>query len=305
MASAATSVRTLLISDVHLGCKHAQVKACLDFLQSYQPEQIYLVGDFIDGWKCNKGWHWPDECNQILNHLEQLIREGTEVFYVPGNHDAFLRNADYLRMIPEAFSQVKIADEFVFETLQGWRLLITHGDLFDFFETRAQWVSRATAGVYDFVLSLNRWVNRRRVGSNPYGACAFLKDRVKRGVRFISSFESSIMQHARQRRCEGVVCGHIHTPAIVRRKDSIYFNTGDWVENCTGLVEHHDGTIRLESTYGTPKTLQLNPHERLAMRTRSASADDRSDWYYGDDTERFDGNVSVESEFEKVRQIAG
>jgi len=225
---------------------------------------VYLVGDFIDAWKCNRGWHWSAECDEIVAHLEGLIRGGTEIFYVPGNHDSFLRNASFLRLVPQVFSQIKIADEFVFETRGGWRFLVTHGDLFDWFETQAQWISKATAGIYDAILSLNRLWNRHlgRHDANPYGACAVIKDRVKRGVRFISKFEATIMQHAHRRQCEGVICGHIHTPDIIHRGGLLYCNTGDWVENCTGLVEHHDGTIRLESTYSASKTLVLETHSR-------------------------------------------
>ncbi|MEM9645127.1 MAG: UDP-2,3-diacylglucosamine diphosphatase [Planctomycetota bacterium] len=267
-----TSIRTLLISDVHLGCKHAQTEAFLSFLRSYRPKQIYLVGDFIDGWKCNRGWHWTDECDQILDHLAKLIREGTEVFYVPGNHDSFLRNSSYQSWLPEAFANVRIADEFVYETVGGWRFLVTHGDLFDWFETRAQWISKGTSWLYDAILSINRWLTSQRGddAANPYAACAAIKHRVKSGVRFISRFEDAITRHAHSRRCEGVICGHIHTPDIVRDGSTLYCNTGDWVENCTGLVEQHDGTICLVSKYKPSQSLALGTHQRRAVPVRTA-----------------------------------
>ncbi|MCM2371301.1 UDP-2,3-diacylglucosamine diphosphatase [Aporhodopirellula aestuarii] len=269
-----TEVRTVLISDVHLGSKHSQSKQCLEFLRSYSPERVYLVGDFIDGWRCNQGWHWSDECNEIIEHLEALIQQGTEVFYVPGNHDAFLRNEQSLEMLPGKFSDVRFANEFVFESKGGWRFLITHGDLFDMVETQAQWISKVTSFAYDSVLSANRLFNRlpTRRRKNPYGACATLKSLVKRVVMMLSGFEAAIMQHARDQNCDGVICGHIHTPAIVYSEEMLYCNTGDWVENCTGLVEHLDGSIRLESIYGSPRMLQLPTHPRL-RRTNTSTRD--------------------------------
>ncbi|TVP97260.1 MAG: UDP-2,3-diacylglucosamine diphosphatase [Planctomycetaceae bacterium] len=252
-------VRTLLISDVHLGCKHSQSSEFLQFLRGYAPDRLYIVGDFIDAWKISSGWHWSDECDQIIAHLVRLAHAGTRIFYVPGNHDCLFRNPAFRDMLPRGFPHFEVANEFVFETVRGWKLLVTHGDLFDIFETRLQWISKASTPFYDACLSLNWWFHRWILGEqkNPYGVCAVLKNRVKRGVRFISQFESKIKQHARQRACEGVVCGHIHTPDIVQSDSMLYFNTGDWVENCTGLVEHHDGRLELTSRYSQHRQLDL------------------------------------------------
>lgn len=254
-------VRTLLVSDVHLGSKHAQSKEFLHFLRGFSPEAVYIVGDFIDGWKINSGWYWCQWCDAIIDHLIEMVRAKTKIFYVPGNHDAFLRNSAFRAMLPKGLADVEVANEFIFESQRGYRFLVTHGDRFDIVETRARWVSKATAGFYDACLSLNWWSHRflKTRPGNPYGVCARLKDRVKRGVRFISNFENQLMNHARVQACHGVICGHIHTPDIVQSADGLYFNTGDWMENCTGLVEHHDGKIELVSRYTDNRDLQLPP----------------------------------------------
>ena len=254
-----TDIRTLLVSDVHLGCKHSRASEFLCFLKQYRPETVYLVGDFIDAWKINSGWHWSDECDQIVEHMIGLGRQGTRIFLIPGNHDSFLRNPAFQAMLPGDLPHVQIADEFVFETLRGWKLLVTHGDLFDVFETRAQWISKLSTLFYDTCLSINRTICNAFFAEtrNPYGGCAILKQRVKRGVRFVSGFESKIADHAKLRDCEGVVCGHIHTPNIINDSSMLYCNTGDWVENCTGLVEYVDGRIHLVSRYGKDQHLDL------------------------------------------------
>lgn len=253
------AVRTLCVSDVHLGCKHARASRFLDFLRQYTPDSLYLVGDFIDTWKINSGWHWSSDCDEVISHLIRLARQGTKIHYVSGNHDAFLRHPAVALAMPHNLPSFQIASEFVFETLSGHRLLVTHGDLFDYFETRAQWVSRASSWFYDSCLSLNWWFHRFLLEQhqNPYGVCSTLKNRVKRGVRFVSHFESRIMGHAQRRACDGVVCGHIHTPAIVEGESAWYFNTGDWVENCTGLIERHNGQMCLVQTYGEDVVLDL------------------------------------------------
>ncbi|MCO8121213.1 UDP-2,3-diacylglucosamine diphosphatase [Stieleria sp. TO1_6] len=274
--SAPMAIRTLLVSDVHLGCKHARTEEFLRFIERYRPDTLYLVGDFFDAWKINSGWHWNELCDRIVDHLIKLVDDGTRLLYTPGNHDSFLRQSAFQAMLPASFPAVKVADEFVFETLHGWRFLVTHGDLFDFFETKAQWISKGSSAFYDSCLSLNRWVQRRFLGQdrNPYGACAVVKGRVKRGVKFISRYENKIMQHASNRQCDGVICGHIHTPVIKQSNSILYCNTGDWVENCTGLIEHHDGGLQLVSRYGEAQSLPL-PRRTVCFATKdpNSSAD--------------------------------
>ena len=211
-------VRTLFISDLHLGCPHAQSAACCEFIQTMRPQTLYIVGDFIDMWKLGRRWHWSDHCDAILDQIARWMAVGTIVKYLPGNHDSLLRQDRYRSMLPAAFGDVQIADEFVFESAAGMRMLVTHGDAFDVFETRAQWLSKGTTSIYSSILSFNRWLSRwRTVGVNPYAGCAVIKDRVKRWVRFISRFESALVDHANDRGCQGVICGHIHTPALWAR----------------------------------------------------------------------------------------
>ena len=46
-------------------------------------------------------------------------------------------------------------------------------------------------------------------------------------------------------RCDGVMCGHIHS-ADDKQIDGIhYLNSGDWVESKTAIVEHFDGRLEL------------------------------------------------------------
>ena len=55
----ALSVRTVWISDLHLGTPGCQAKALLDFLRDVECETLYLVGDIIDGWQLRRSWYWP------------------------------------------------------------------------------------------------------------------------------------------------------------------------------------------------------------------------------------------------------
>ncbi|EMI57732.1 metallophosphoesterase [Rhodopirellula sallentina SM41] len=260
------------MSDVHLGCKHSRAEEFLVFLRRFHPESIYLVGDFIDGWRINAGWHWSQTCDDIITHLMTLANGGTRIHYVSGNHDSFLRNQAFQSGCLASFPQLEIGNEFFFETLGGWRFLVTHGDQFDCVEENAQWLSKGTTTLYDACLGLNRLWHKALLpkDDNPYGGCSVLKDRIKRWIRFVSGFENKLLEHARRNACDGAICGHIHTPDIVSGDQMWYLNTGDWVENCTGLIERYNGQIQLVQRYNEDMFLQL-PAKEEASQTAEAT----------------------------------
>lgn len=244
-------VRTVFLSDVHLGSRHSQCDELLEFLDGLSPERLYIVGDFIDGWELKRSFRWLPCYSRLLLRLTALAERGTRLFYVPGNHDSFVKDQTLTAGVIDRLGFVEIADEFVFETADRRRFLVTHGDRFDIVEQSAQWLSVGTTGLYNTILSANWWLSRLmgRRGQSPYRLCAILKNRVKAAIRFISRFENLLIAHAKQQGCDGVICGHLHTPAIVHRDGVTYCNTGDWVENCTALLEYADGSLELEYYY--------------------------------------------------------
>jgi UDP-2,3-diacylglucosamine pyrophosphatase LpxH len=267
------NIRTLFISDVHLGCKFSQGDQLLRFLDGLRPERVYLVGDFIDSWRLGRGWTWPPFARELIDRLSAMASAGTSIFYVAGNHDAFLRQDDPLgRVLLKECGVSCVGDEFVHETIDRRRLLVTHGDLFDAVERCSPWISYAMMIAYDSVLSANWTLSQilRRTSSSPYSLCAIGKDWVKRIVKFLSSFEASLLEHARGRNCDGVVCGHLHTPRMIRRDDMLYLNTGDWVENCTAIVEYLDGALELQRFYRRPDEPRVIVHPQPLRRRRVA-----------------------------------
>lgn len=252
------SVRTLIVSDVHLGCRFAQADHFLTYLNRVRPEQLFILGDFLDGWELGSRWHWKPVYSKIIDRLFELADAGTELYYTPGNHDQFLRRPDVRDLLHKSGLCVHVSDEFIFETQNGKRFLVLHGDRFDVVEMRHQWFSVILSHMYKPLLSFNFWFNKLtgREGS-PYSACAYIKHKVKTAVRFFSHFEEMLVRYVRDRDCDGIICGHIHTPGVARSKSTTYINTGDWVENCTALIEHHDGELVLESYFSSRAPQQV------------------------------------------------
>jgi UDP-2,3-diacylglucosamine pyrophosphatase LpxH len=236
------SYRAVFISDIHLGTKGCQAELLLDFIRHIECDTLYLVGDIIDGWKLRSGWHWPQSHNDVVQKILRMARKGVNVIYVPGNHDDRVRE-----FVGVHFGGVVVARDAIHETADGKRFLVLHGDEFDGVVQHARWLAFVGDYAYRALIATNTLFNRvrRRMGFGYWSLSAFLKTKVKNALQFVENFEAAVADEARRRGVDGVICGHIHK-AEMRDIDGIaYINDGDWVESCSALVEHHDGSLEI------------------------------------------------------------
>ncbi len=234
--------RAIFISDTHLGTPGCQSARLLDFLRRTESDYLYLVGDIIDGWQLKRRWFWHQTHNDIVQKVLRKARKGTQVCYVPGNHDESARH--YIGL---DFGGIVIRAEAEHTTADGRRLLVTHGDLFDAVVQCARWLALLGDALYAFTLKLNQHWNtlRARAGLPYWSLSQFLKHKVKNAVSYIGAFEDALAREARSRGFDGVVCGHIHQAEIRDIGGVLYCNDGDWVESLTALVEDFDGRLSI------------------------------------------------------------
>ena len=242
LAGEVKSYRSIWISDVHLGTPGASAEQLLHFLKYTRSEYLFLVGDIVDGWQLKKRWYWPQPHNDVVQKLLRKARHGTNVIFIPGNHDEAARQYAGL-----TFGEIKLCQDYIHETTDGKKLWIVHGDLFDHVIQHARWLAYAGDKAYNVLLRMNRWLNFCRDALNlPYWSLSqYLKLKVKSAVSFISAFEHVMVTETRRRGCDGIICGHIHKPELKNIDGIIYGNDGDWVESLSALVEHHDGSLEL------------------------------------------------------------
>lgn len=236
------SLRSIWLSDVHLGTRGCRAEALADFLKHHRCDQLFLVGDIVDGWRLKTRMYWPQTHSNVIRRVLTKARRGCRVVYVTGNHDEFLRRYSRLEL-----GNIILCDSAEHVTADGRRLLVIHGDQYDAVVQAHKWLAFLGDKGYELLLILNRWFNRfrERFGFGYWSLSAAVKHRVKKAVSYISDFEDAVAWDCRRRGFDGVVCGHIHH-AEIRDFDGVtYYNCGDWVESCTALVEHHDGTIEL------------------------------------------------------------
>lgn len=232
--------RAIFISDVHLGTPGCKAPQLLEFLRATESDRLYLVGDIVDGWRLRRRWTWRQAHNDVVQKLLRKARKGTEVWYIPGNHDEAAR--PYVGL---AFGGIRIVDDAVHVTARGERLLVTHGDLFDAVVRCARWLALLGDVLYGFLLACDRPLDalRRRLGLPHWSLSQFVKLRVKNAVSYIGAFEEALARHARERGFDGVVCGHIHHAEIRNLDGLLYANAGDWVESLTAIAETVEGEL--------------------------------------------------------------
>jgi UDP-2,3-diacylglucosamine pyrophosphatase LpxH len=250
-------LRSVFISDVHLGSPDSRAGELLRFLESIEADYLFLVGDIVDFWSLRRSFHWPEAHNEVLRALLAMAREGTKIIYIPGNHDDNIRE-----FCGSLFGNVSIRRSYVHSTADGREFLVMHGDEFDSAVKCSRWLARFGATAYDVMMRVNRGLNlcRRALGLPHWSLATYVKLRLPNAVRYVEAFEHAAAQAVISRNLAGIVCGHIHRPSVRQIDGILYCNDGDWVEHCTALVESMSGELSL---WHAEKTHQPHVREEL------------------------------------------
>lgn len=233
-----TDYKTIVVSDIHLGTRFSKAKEVHSFLKRYTCDTLILNGDIIDGWQLKKSGRWKKKHTRFFKLiLNYVSKKNCKVIYIRGNHDDFLDE-----ILPFELGNFSIKRHHMHESF-GKRYFVVHGDLFDTVTTKFKWIAKLGDVGYTFLLWLNRHYNayRQKKGLPYYSLSQNIKARVKTAVSFMTDFENTLAEVAESKECDGIICGHIHQPAIKKIKETIYMNSGDWVETMSALLEDHEG----------------------------------------------------------------
>lgn len=264
--------RTVWLSDIHLGSKDCKAAYLLDFLEHSHIDTLFLIGDIIDLWALSKQFLWPPLHNKLFHKLLSLSDSDTKIIYLPGNHDEPAQKYDGM-----GFGEIEIHREYIYTTINGKKLLLLHGDQFDeevCFGRFHKWIGDKGYGLLLFV---NHWYNVvRSKRGRPYRSLAgYIKSRVRGANEAIDRYKKAAIDKAKKSKVDGIVCGHIHHPEITETDGITYYNDGDWVENCSALIEDHTGHIELIywttikasanlTPIKTPSSVAENKHRKAA-----------------------------------------
>lgn len=237
-----TYYKTIVLSDIHLGTKSSKAKEVIHFLKNHKCDTLILNGDIIDGWQLKKSGKWKKQHSNFFKYIFTLCSKNKcDIIYIRGNHDDFLNE-----MLPFKMGRFSIKKYYIHYGVEK-KYFVTHGDLFDNITAKLKWVAKLGDVGYTFLLWLNRHYNhyREKRGLPYFSISQMVKAKVKSAVSFISDFENELSKVAKARRCHGIICGHIHQPAIKNINGIEYLNSGDWVETMSALVEEENGDWKI------------------------------------------------------------
>jgi UDP-2,3-diacylglucosamine pyrophosphatase LpxH len=238
-------VKTLFVSDIHLGNHKSQPEKLLEVLRDYEYENLVIVGDFIDLTSLKKKFYWNANHSTVIQKVLRASRKGINVTYILGNHDFYLRGLIKDENIN--IGDITICDEMYYETSKGEKIYICHGDQFDGFIRLHPFLYVLGDWAYEFSFKINKAYNclRKIVGLEYWSLSQYLKYKVKNAITFINDFKILSIKKLDEVDCDSIMIGHIHTPAIEKIGDKTYYNTGDFCESCSYLYEDLDGNIKL------------------------------------------------------------
>lgn len=232
-------VRVAVISDVHLGTYGCHAEELNKYLKSIQPEILIINGDFIDIWQLSK-FYFPDSHWNVLKRIIKMVMNGTQVYYLTGNHDEMLRKFSGAQL-----ENFHLEDKLVIE-LDGKKCWFFHGDVFDVTMRNSKWLAKIGGAGYDVLILINRFINHllQKIGKEKISFSKKVKDSVKTAVKHISNFEKTAAEIAVHNHYDYVICGHIHEPVTKEfafaNGNTVYLNSGDWIENLTALEYNNE-----------------------------------------------------------------
>lgn len=264
--------RSVILSDIHLGSPDSKADEVVQFLKHIKCEKLILNGDIIDGWALKRGGKWTSRHSRLIRKFIKLSeRDRSEIFYIRGNHDEILD-----RFLPISLGRIQLVKQHIHKGINGKRYLVVHGDGFDSVSTNHRWLAALGAVGYDTLLMINRHYNkwRRWHGKEYYSISKRVKAKVKSAVSFLDRYEQLLQNLARQNHCDGIICGHIHTPEDKQVGDVHYLNSGDWVESLTAIIEHYDGRMELVEYTDFMRRLYLKQDTPAAQHEYKDHEDD-------------------------------
>jgi UDP-2,3-diacylglucosamine pyrophosphatase LpxH len=238
-------IKTLFISDIHLGSFMSSADKLLEVFKEYEFESLVINGDFIDMTSMKRKFFWNQDHSTVIQKVLKFSRKGINVVYIVGNHDFYVRSLIEENNIN--LGNILICNEFIYKTIKGENIYITHGDCFDGYIRMNPWIYSIGDKAYHLSVLLNGLYNKFRkfFGLDYWSLSAYLKTKVKNVVKFLSEYKKNSFSILQEKGCDSIMIGHTHNPEISEK----YYNTGDFCESCSFIIEDLEGNLLLKKVY--------------------------------------------------------
>ncbi len=221
-ARIARHYRAVFLSDLHLGARACRIDMLLDFLHAVTADRVYLVGDVFDLCRYRPPF-WTPVHDQVLDALSHM-----NVTRLPGNHDRHIPSS--IAMGPESVTH---------RTANGQRYLVVHGDC-----------AESRLGRSTIVARMGSYLDCRAQALDQ--VMPSLSGRAHRTIRWgdtlisrNTTIRTRLTKLARAGQYDGIICGHLHQPALIHENGMTYANCGDWTTSLTAVAEDEGGAMSL------------------------------------------------------------
>ena len=236
-------IESLFISDIHLGNKNSQADKLLEVFKQYEFNNLFIIGDFLDLTALKRKFYWNESHSTVIQKILKYSRNGVQTILLIGNHDFYIRSIIKDQNI--SLGNILICNEYIYESINGEKILLIHGDCFDGFVATHKILYFIGDLGYELSMKINKMYNwfRKLFKMNYWSFSAYLKRKVKNIVKFLTEYKKASMELVKERGCDSLLMGHTHSPEIIQGE---YYNTGDFVESCSFIIETLEGNIELK-----------------------------------------------------------
>jgi UDP-2,3-diacylglucosamine pyrophosphatase LpxH len=235
-------IESLFISDIHLGNKNSQSDKLLEVFKHYDFNKLFIVGDFLDMTSMKRKFYWNEHHSTVIQKILKYSRNGVQTVLLVGNHDFYIR--DLIKDQDINLGNILICNEYIYTTTKNEKILLVHGDCFDGFIATHKLLYLIGDFGYELSMKINYVYNkiRKLFGLNYWSFSAYIKKKVKNIIKFLTEYKKASMKLVKEKKCDSILMGHTHSPEIISGE---YYNTGDFVESCSYIIEDLDGNIEL------------------------------------------------------------
>lgn len=232
--------RTVFVSDIHLWHLKNQWDKLIEFLDSIDFDNLIIIWDFIDYRQLKRFWKWAEREQKTLDYINSLAKNWANITYIQWNHDRKLKCTKEIYI-----ENMTIIREMYYETWKWKTYYITHWDCLD-------WINRDWNSLWQ-LWSLTFWLLLRienlwnkKTLTQPYLSIAErFEEWIKRHRMPEHKIKRMVSNFSKNLTCDWIILWHFHVARHYEVNWLDYFNTWDWLRNCSAVVEDWKWNLEL------------------------------------------------------------
>ncbi len=232
--------KTVFVSDIHLGNPRNQWDKLNDFLESISFENLIIIGDFIDYRQLARFWKWWEKEQKTLDYINKLAKSWINITYLQWNHDRNLKCWDTIKI-----ENMTIYRDLYYQTSKWKTYYVTHWDCIDWINKNGNKLWQIWTITSWLLLKFENLRNKKVLNNDYISIAEKLEEQVKKWRMPESKIKNKLIKFTKTLNCDWIILWHFHTTRHYSVNWIDYFNTWDWIRNCSAVVEDKQWKLNL------------------------------------------------------------